>query len=223
VVATETGGLFRTFDGGASWQHLDGLPNFKTIDVAIASLNPNIIIATTQSQYRAVNDGGIWRSTDGGATWSQPSGWAPAPGPDCPMRPGAFGISHMPLSRTFYVGTDCGLAISNDDGASWSHIVLDPASPGTNPLRNRVRSVLVINRTSGVAAADSGLFHLGTDGAWVKSQNVTTTNVPVVHAFAAPLVYGFVFRFLSRQRGTKTFSFDRWRRDLDTDSGAERQ
>ena len=80
VVATETGGLFRTFDGGASWQHLDGLPNFKTIDVAIASLNPNIIIATTQPQYRAVNDGGIWRSIDGGATWSQPSDWAPASG-----------------------------------------------------------------------------------------------------------------------------------------------
>jgi hypothetical protein len=67
VVATETGGLFRTFDGGASWQHLNGLPNVKTIDVAIASLNPNIIIATTQSQYRAVNDGGIWRSIDDGS------------------------------------------------------------------------------------------------------------------------------------------------------------
>ncbi len=32
VVASETGGLFRTFDGGISWQHLD-LPNYKTIDV----------------------------------------------------------------------------------------------------------------------------------------------------------------------------------------------
>src|SRR5205085_12209597 len=51
VVATETGGLFRTFDGGASWQHLDGFPNFKTVDVSIASLNPNIIISTTQQQY----------------------------------------------------------------------------------------------------------------------------------------------------------------------------
>jgi len=212
VVATETGGLFRTFDGGASWQHLNGLPNVKTIDVAIASLNPNIIIATTQSQYRAVNDGGIWRSIDGGATWSQPSGWAPAPGPDCPMRPGAFGISHMPLSRTFYVGTDCGLAISNDDGATWSHIVLDPAAPGTDPARHRVRSVLVINRTSGVAAADNGLFHLGPDGAWTKSQDVTTTRVPVVHAFAAPWFTGSSSIFFHASEGQKLF--------LSTDSGA---
>src|SRR5438876_880415 len=212
VVATETGGLFRTFDGGASWQHLDGLPNFKMVDVAISSLNPDIVIATAQPRYRAVNDGGIWRSTDGGASWSQPSGWAPASGSDCPMRPGTFGISHMPLSHTFYVGTDCGLAISNDDGATWSHIVLDPALPGTDPLRNRVRSVLVINRTSGVAAADNGLFHLGPDGAWAKSQNVTTTHVPVVHAFAAPWFTGASNIFFHASEGQKLF--------LSTDGGA---
>jgi photosystem II stability/assembly factor-like uncharacterized protein len=212
VVATETGGLFRTFDGGASWQRLDGLPNFKTIDVAIPSLAPDTVIATTESQYRTINDGGIWRSTDDGATWHQPTGWAPPPGPDCPDRPGAYGISHMPLSHTFYVGTDCGLAISNDDGATWSHIVLDPNSPGTDPLRNRVRSVLVINRTSGVAAADAGLFHLGPDGTWVKSQNVVTTHVPVVHAFAAPWFTGVSSIFFHASEGQKLF--------LSTDSGA---
>lgn len=212
VVATETGGLFRTFDGGASWQHLDNLPNFKTIDVAISSLNPDIIIATTQAQYRTVNDGGIWRSMDGGATWTQPSGWVPLPSSVCTDRPSAYGISHMPLSHTFYVGTDCGLAISNDDGATWSNMVLDPNSPGTDAFRNRVRSVLVINRTSGVAAADFGLFHLGPDGNWAKSQNVVNTHVPVVHAFAAPWFTGVSNVFFHASEGQKLF--------LSTDSGA---
>jgi photosystem II stability/assembly factor-like uncharacterized protein len=212
VVATETGGLFRTFNGGTSWQHLSGLPNFKTIDVAIASLAPDIIIATTQPQYRSINDGGIWRSTNGGASWSQPTGWAPPSGSDCTDRPGAWGISHMPLSRTFYVGTDCGLATSNDDGATWSHTVLDPASPSTGPFRNRVRSVLVINRTSGVAAADFGLFHLGPDGAWTRSPDVVTTNVPVVHAFGSPWFTGSSSIFFHASEGQKLF--------LSTDSGA---
>lgn len=212
VVATETGGLFRTFDGGTSWQHLDNLPNFKTIDVAIASLNPDIIIATTQPQYRTINDGGIWRSADGGATWSQPSGWAPSPSSVCTDRPGAHGISHMPLSHTFYVGTDCGLAISNDDGATWSQTVLDTNSPGSDAFRNRVRSVLVINRTSGVAAADFGLFHLGPDGSWLKSQDVVNTHVPVVHAFAAPWFTGVSNVFFHASEGQKLF--------LSTDSGA---
>lgn len=59
VAATETGGLFRTFDGGESWQHLDGLPNYMTVDVAIAATSQSTIIATTRSQYRTTNDGGI--------------------------------------------------------------------------------------------------------------------------------------------------------------------
>lgn len=201
IVATETGGLFRTFDGGKSWQHLEGLPNYKVIDVAFASLAPDIIIATAQAQYRAINDGGIWRSLDGGASWSQPSGWAPPPGPRCPSRPSAYGISHMPLSHTFYVGTDCGLAVSNDDGATWSYTVLDPTAPSSD---NRVRSVLVINRTSGVAAADGGLWRLGLNGGWNKAPSVPTSgDVPVTHAFAAPYWGGSSSTFFHASGGQK--------------------
>lgn len=213
VVATETGGLFRTFDGGNSWQHLDGLPNFRTVDVAIAWLAPDTIIATTLPQYRTVNDGGIWRSTDGGGTWSQPPGSAPPPGPNCTSRPGAYGISHMPLSRTFYVGTDCGLAVSHDDGATWSHTVLDPNAGSAGPFRYRVRSVLVINRTSGVAAADAGLWHLDQNGMWAKSQDVATSGqVPVTHAFAAPWWSGTSSIFLHASGGQKLW--------LSSDGGA---
>lgn len=186
VVATETGGLFRTFDGGGSWQHLDGLPNFKTIDVAIAWTDPNTLIATTQSQYRAVNDGGIWRSTDGGGTWTQPTGWA-TPGPHCPDRPSAYGISHMPLSRTFYVGTDCGLAVSNDNGATWTNVIPDPGAQGAGSFTNRVHTVLVINRTSGVAVGDRALWHLDGSGNWVPaSSNPDNGQTPPTHGFTAP-------------------------------------
>jgi len=204
VVATETGGLFRTFDGGQSWQHLEGLPNFMTVDVAIASLAPDTIIATTLPQFRAANDGGVWRSTDGGGTWSQPTGWAPPAGPDCPARPGAYGISHMPLSRTFYVGTDCGLAVSNDDGVTWSNTVLDPNAAGSDEFRHRVRSLLVINRTSGVAAADSGLFYLGPNGAWTSGPSVQTSGqAPVTHAFASPWWTGNSSMFFHASGGQK--------------------
>jgi len=189
VVATETGGLFLTTDGGARWRHLDGLPNYRTNDVAIAFLNPNVIIATTEAQYRKVNDGGIWRSTDDGNTWSQPPGSAPPPGPGCPDRPGAYGISHMPLTRTFFVGTDCGIAVSNDDGASWSHFILDPAAAGTIPRPHRVVSLLVINRIAGVASSERGLFFLSPAGVWTKGQDVVPGHGPL-HAFAAPFWNG---------------------------------
>jgi photosystem II stability/assembly factor-like uncharacterized protein len=212
TVATETGGLFRTFNGGTSWQHLGGLPNYKTIDVAYASLAPDIIIATAQSQYRTINDGGIWRSTDGGATWSQPQGWAP-PGPNCPARPSAYGISHMPLSRTFYVGTDCGLAVSNDNGATWTNVILDPQPPNQDALQNRVHSVLVINRTSGVAVGDRGLFHLADNGVWTRALSDPDQGLtPPTHGFASPWWNGSASIFFHASVGQKLF--------LSTDGGA---
>jgi photosystem II stability/assembly factor-like uncharacterized protein len=187
VVASETGGLFQTFNGGKFWLHLDAFPNYKPIDVASASLAPDVVIATAQSQYRKINDGGIWRGTADGANWIQPSGWAPAPGPSCTDRPSAYGISHMPLTRTFFVGTDCGLAVSNDDGVTWTHQVLDPNAAGSSLFKNRIHSGLVINRTSGVAVGDSGLFFLSPNGVWTKSSiDPDGGQTPPTHCFAAP-------------------------------------
>src|SRR5688500_478616 len=154
VVGTESGGLFRTFDGGVSFQHLDGFPTFAPVGVAIASTDPNIVIATARDDFRTVSGGGIWRSSDGGASWSRPAGWPPAA---CD-RPEARTVSHMPLTRAFYVATDCGVAVSTDNGASFSMVVLDPA-------RRKVRDVLVLNRSLGVAVDDRQMWFLNA-GMW---------------------------------------------------------
>ncbi len=186
-VTSETGGLFRTFDGGTSWQHLDGLPNYQTVDVAVAWTAPQTIIATARSRFHTANDGGIWRSTDGGGSWKQPVGSMPPPSRTCPARPSAYGISHMPLTRSFFVGTDCGIAVSNDNGATWTHFVLNPGATAPDSAPHRVRSLLVINRTSGVAAADSGLFLLHSSGVWIPAAiRPNPRRVPPVHSFAAP-------------------------------------
>ena len=207
-VATETGGLFRTFDGGTSWQHLNGLPNYKTVDVAVAWSASETIIATTRTLFHTVNDGGIWRSTDGGGTWHQPAGSMPPPSPKCPARASAYGISHMPLSRTFFVGTDCGIAVSNDNGATWSHFVLNPTATAPDSAPHRVRSLLVINRTSGVAAADSGLFRLHSTGVWIPAAiRPNPGPAPTPHSFAAPwFATDSIFFLAHGQRGQKIFA-----------------
>ena len=158
VVATESGGLFRTFNGGTSFQHLDAFPTFAPVDVAIASLDPNIIIATARDDFATITGGGIWRSTDGGASWKRPTGWPPPMSPTCGARPWARGISHIRLSRTFHVATDCGIAVSTDNGATFSMVVLNPSQP-------KVRGVLVTSRTTGVAADDTRLYYLN-GGMW---------------------------------------------------------
>jgi len=58
VVATESGGLFRTFDGGVSFQHLDAFPTLFAVDVVMASLDPNIVIATARDDF-ATTSGGV--------------------------------------------------------------------------------------------------------------------------------------------------------------------
>jgi hypothetical protein len=45
-VTSETGGALPHVNGGTSWQHLDGLPNYQTVDVAVAWTAPQTIIAT---------------------------------------------------------------------------------------------------------------------------------------------------------------------------------
>jgi len=66
-----TSGLWRSLDGGDSWQHItSGLPDGDVgrIGIDIAKSDPNIVYALIESQK-----GGLFRSTDRGATWTRQS------------------------------------------------------------------------------------------------------------------------------------------------------
>jgi hypothetical protein len=66
IAASESGGLFRTSDSGATWTHIDSLLPFRMSDVQYDPGNAQIVIASAWGDSRVVNGGGIWRSTDGG-------------------------------------------------------------------------------------------------------------------------------------------------------------
>ena len=68
-VASESGGLFKTTDGGIHWSHVNTLPAYYMS--AVAYVTSDILLATTTDLFSAGNEGGgIWRSSDGGLTWS---------------------------------------------------------------------------------------------------------------------------------------------------------
>lgn len=142
ISATESGGLFRTTDGGNNWTHLDGLVPFRTSDVKFAPGNASVVIATVYNASGRTTGGlGIFRSTDGGNTWSQPASAVPT----CSAQPAAWGIAFEPSSNNVYVGTDCGVAVSSNLGLTWAH-------------RTLARQV-------GVAAAQGGtVYTCGNDG-----------------------------------------------------------
>ncbi|MDH7514569.1 MAG: glycosyl hydrolase [Bacteroidota bacterium] len=64
-------GIFRTRDGGQTWDTLrNGIPNVDLgrIGLALAPSNPDIVYATIEA---ANGQGGFFRSTDRGATWEK--------------------------------------------------------------------------------------------------------------------------------------------------------
>ncbi|MEZ4837470.1 MAG: glycosyl hydrolase, partial [Caldilineaceae bacterium] len=72
-------GVFRTLDGGKSWQRVLFVSNRAgAIDIALDATNPRILYASIWQVHRHFwelvsggEDSGLWRSTDGGETWME--------------------------------------------------------------------------------------------------------------------------------------------------------
>jgi photosystem II stability/assembly factor-like uncharacterized protein len=175
VVASESGGLFRSVDRGASWTHIDSLPVFNTNAVAYVPANPKIIIVTASEDFRASNGGGIWRSTNSGVTWTHianPS--APSGVTD---RFTAWEISIAPDTGTIYVGTSYGIAISTDNGVNWSRV--DVFGGGDR----RVISVVAQKADLVIAGGPAGIRRSTDAGATWAAPAAGAGSVSDIHAF----------------------------------------
>jgi uncharacterized repeat protein (TIGR01451 family) len=125
-VATDSGGLFKTTDGGDNWSFVSSFTPNAMSDVRYFPDNANVIIATADEDSGTVNGGGIWRSTDGGATWQKPA-TSDSPNVGCTAPRHALGIG-ITTGGVAYVGTPCGVATTTNFGATWTHT--DPPGAG---------------------------------------------------------------------------------------------
>jgi photosystem II stability/assembly factor-like uncharacterized protein len=73
-LASPSGAVYRTDDGGASWLPLAGLPSYsgKTL-LSLYAANPNWVYASVCDSTTGV--GATWRSTDFGDNWTELSNW----------------------------------------------------------------------------------------------------------------------------------------------------
>jgi len=193
IVASETGGLFWTTDSGNNWQHFDNLKSYDVNDVAYAPGSNNIVVASAYTDFMVSNNGFIWRSVDGGNTWSQPPGSLPVSSQTCPIDVSAWGLSFQPGSENLYVATDCGLAVSNDQGATWSpnYIAVDPHIQS----QNSIRAVLALRGRRLNVAATSGLYSsLDSGTTWTPAAAGSPNFAGSNHSFAAsPYNPNYVF------------------------------
>lgn len=131
--ATRTGGLFKSINGGVSWERANhGLPSSIVEAVAIAPSAPDtiyVVVTTGGFSYRE-----IWRSTDGGASWEDLTG----EGVSLNIVGSTLTV-HPRNPRIVFAGS-YGLYRTSDGGTSWSHVetsfyldtlILDPARPST--------------------------------------------------------------------------------------------
>ena len=141
--ASERGGIFRSVDSGVTWTHLDGHVPTVTSDVKVDPTNANRLYATSFYDGRAASRSGIKVRGDGGTTWTHPASATP-PVNFCTAavrraEPAAFRIAIDPANANHVlIGTNCGLAISNDAGVNWTFVDPTPADRADD-----IRDVLV--------------------------------------------------------------------------------
>ena len=73
LAASASGGIWKTRDGGNSWENMtEDFPNLGTNTLGMSESDPNIIYAGTGEHFVADTDGsGIFKSEDEGETWRQ--------------------------------------------------------------------------------------------------------------------------------------------------------
>jgi photosystem II stability/assembly factor-like uncharacterized protein len=71
--------MYRSADGGDTWQKVPGLPHDCVQEIALAPSDPRVCYATLRTTARDAEpwNGGVVRSADGGLTWELRSGGLP--------------------------------------------------------------------------------------------------------------------------------------------------
>jgi photosystem II stability/assembly factor-like uncharacterized protein len=132
--ASEWGGLYKSVDTGRTWSRVDAHLPVATWDVEVSPADPKRVVVTSFYDGKVQSLAGINVSADSTKTWTHPATARPAAGfcLEASRRdePSAFGISFDPNNAAnVYVGTNCGLAISNDAGITWRFVDPTPADP----------------------------------------------------------------------------------------------
>ncbi len=127
-VPKATRAVFRSTDGGQSWESLLGCDDcYGFSDLVMEDANPQIL-------YAAAGENGVYKTTDGGAGWTKLTNGLPERG----FRRIELGIGHGSGSGVIYAGFDAKVSVggqieawglifkSSDHGATWQELKQAP-------------------------------------------------------------------------------------------------
>jgi photosystem II stability/assembly factor-like uncharacterized protein len=136
-------GVWKTTDGGATWQHLGLDPTLAIGSIVIDRQNPsNVFVAATGNLFVPGPDRGVYRSQDGGQTWTQVLFVGNTVGavdlaidPSDPRRVFAAVWDRLRSAKErIYGGPGSALYRSLDGGTTWTKLISVPITT-TEPSR----------------------------------------------------------------------------------------
>ncbi|HEX3127565.1 MAG TPA: hypothetical protein VH394_09550 [Thermoanaerobaculia bacterium] len=181
LAAAEPWRLFRSLDGGFSWQEMDNFPGGFLRAFTTHPRSPRILYAGV--------DQAVFKSTDGGASWK-----ATGPGLE-----GSIETLQIFPGRpnTVYAGTSDGLFRSLDGGATWSRSEGLPRDSSVSELvasgKTLVAAAAPFDRRAGVYRSEDGGLTWAFSSRGLSSLDVTAVD------FGAPgTIWIVADRFLFR-------------------------
>jgi photosystem II stability/assembly factor-like uncharacterized protein len=168
-------GVFKTVDGGKSWENL-GLRDSRQISrIAVDPRNPDVLVVAVLGHAYGPNDErGVFKSTDGGKTWSKvlykgpeigASDLAMASGNPNVLFAGMWRAVRPPWSTYAPIeGPGSGLYRSNDGGTTWAEVTGHGLPDGqwgrvgvtVAPEGTRVYALIDAGKKSGLYRSDDG-------------------------------------------------------------------
>lgn len=157
------GGLYRSFDAGATWQLLQGGIQTEIVHTLLFDAFSNRI-------YAATGGGGVFVSEDGLMWQSRTVG--------LPQGVAALALAQID-ARTFVVGTQNGIYLTHDAGRAWQ-----AANEGLGAPQ---LFALALNSQTGVlfAATEDGLYRAYPNGSFERIGN-EAMRVPILSLAIAP-------------------------------------
>lgn len=187
-VGSCSGGIWKTFDAGASWAPLDDFMPGMTIGCMVLDpTNPNILYAGTGEGFFETEEGttntacirgaGIFKSTNGGTTWSQ----LPATiGPDF------YFVNRLAVSpadpNVLLAATSTGMYRSANGGASWARTLANEWVYDVDFHPTNANLAVAGVHSNGVFTTVNGGL------SWTRSPSITAHRSEVSYARSNPQI-----------------------------------